>query len=52
MFYHKFHQELVPVVQLSEHRVGDGVPGSVYKELAALFQSWRDQRLKEDALEY
>ena len=45
-------KELVPVVQLDEQKLGEGVPGPVYRKLHKKFQEWRDQRLTQDKLEY
>ena len=45
-------KELVPVVQLDEQKVGEGVPGPIYKQLHKQFQEWRNQRLAKDKLEY
>lgn len=45
-------KELVPVVNLDGHSIGEGVPGSIYKKLHRLFTAWRDNRLEQDKLEY
>ena len=45
-------KELVPVVKIDNHTIGRGVPGPLYQKLHRAFRQRRDDRLKQDNLEY